>query len=219
VDAILKSKWTKAFLFILCLSPLVEFAWIVFTGGLGPNPINFTEHFTGDWTIRFICITLAITPLREILRQPQLIRFRRMIGLYAFFYAFLHFSTWFGIDDFFNLHDISKEIAKRPFITVGFTAFVLMIPLAVTSTKGMVRRLGFKRWQALHRALYVTAILAVIHYLWLVKSDKTRPIRYGMLIGALLLWRVFTWARDRRKRHEQRVRLSSEARSRIETAS
>jgi methionine sulfoxide reductase heme-binding subunit len=219
LDAILKSKWTKALLFVVCLCPLGELIWIAFTGGLGPNPINFVEHFTGDWTIRFICITLAVTPLREILGQPQLIRFRRMIGLYAFFYACLHFSTWFGIDNFFNFHDISKDIVKRPFITVGFTAFVLMIPLAITSTKGMVRRLGYKKWQFIHRAIYVTAILAVIHYYWLVKSDKTRPLRYGAVIAVLLLWRAGTWLRDRRKRQAQHARLSREAPSRVETAS
>ncbi|HKQ87972.1 MAG TPA: protein-methionine-sulfoxide reductase heme-binding subunit MsrQ [Candidatus Acidoferrales bacterium] len=219
LDAILKSKWTKACLFVLCLVPLGELIWMIFTDGLGPNPINSAEHFTGDWTIRFVCITLAVTPLREILRQPQLIRFRRMLGLYAFFYGSLHFTTWFAIDNFFNVHDISKDIVKRPFVTVGFTAFVLMIPLAITSTKGMVRRLGYKRWLFIHRAIYVTAILAVIHYLWLVKSDKTRPLRYGAVVAVLLLWRVGTWLRDRKKRQAQHARLAREAPSRIETAS
>ncbi len=219
LDAILKSKSTKACLFVLCLVPLGELVWLIFTDGLGPNPINAVEHFTGDWTIRFICIALAVTPLREILHLPQMIRFRRMLGLFAFFYVCLHFTTWFAIDDFFNIHDISKDIVKRPFITVGFTAFVLMIPLAVTSTNKMVRRLGYKKWQFIHRAIYLIAILGVIHYLWLVKSDETRPLRYGAVVAALLLWRVGTWLRDRKKRQAQHSRLAREAPSRIETVS
>ncbi|HTZ73113.1 MAG TPA: protein-methionine-sulfoxide reductase heme-binding subunit MsrQ [Candidatus Aquilonibacter sp.] len=218
MDAFLKSKWTKRALFVVCLVPLGDLIWIAFTGGLGPNPITFVEHFTGDWTIRFICITLAVTPLREILRQPQLIRFRRMLGLYAFFYACLHFSTWFGIDNFFDFHAIAKDIVKRPFITVGFTAFVLMIPLAVTSTDRMVRRLGYKKWVALHRAIYVIAILAVVHYYWLVKSDERRPIRYGILVAALLLWRVGAWVRDRRRRQARPAAAPRETATPVETA-
>jgi sulfoxide reductase heme-binding subunit YedZ len=219
VDAILKSKWTKAVLFVLCLVPFADLIWIAFTGGLGPNPIEFITHFTGDWTIRFVCITLTVTPLREILRQPQLIRFRRMLGLYAFFYGCLHFGTWIGLDKFFNLHDMWADVLKRRFITVGFAAYVLMIPLAITSTKGMVRRLGFKRWQMLHRLIYFTAILAVIHYYWLVKSDVHRPLRYGALVAALLLWRLGTWLYGRKKRQTQPARaVHREAPSRIETA-
>lgn len=215
MDAILKSKWTKAVVFVSCLVPFCLIAWTVITN-TPPNPIEFITHGLGDWTIRFICITLAITPVREILRQPQLIRFRRMTGLYAFFYGSMHFATW--IFDKFSLTDMAQDIVKRPFITVGFAAYVLMIPLAITSTKGMVRRLGFKRWQQLHRAIYATAILAVIHYLWLVKSDKTRPERYGVLIAALLLWRVWTWVRDKRKRQSRPERVAREAPSRAETA-
>jgi methionine sulfoxide reductase heme-binding subunit len=215
LDAVLKSKWTKAFIFVLCIVPFGLIAWRVVTD-TPPNPIEFITHGLGDWTIRFVCITLAITPVREILRQPQLIRFRRMTGLYAFFYGSMHFGTW--IFDKFSLKDMAQDIVKRPFITVGFAAYILMVPLAITSTKGMVRRLGFKRWQALHRAIYLTAILAVIHYLWLVKSDKARPIRYGVLIAALLLWRVVSWLRDRKKRQAQPARVPREAPSRIETA-
>ena len=218
MDAFLKGKWTKRVLFVLCLIPLCDLIYIALTGGLGPNPITFIEHFTGDWTIRFICITLAITPLRDILRQPQLIRFRRMFGLYAFFYLCLHFSTWFGLDNLFDFHAIAKDIVKRPFITVGFTAFLLMIPLAITSTNRMVRRLGYKRWVALHRAIYAIAILAVIHYYWLVKSDERRPIRYGILVAALLLWRVVMWVRDRRKRQPHPAAASRETAARVETA-
>lgn len=215
MDRLLKSKWTKVFIFVLCLCPVCLIAWTVVTN-TPPNPIEFITHGLGDWTIRFICITLAITPARGILRQPQLIRFRRMTGLYAFFYGSLHFATW--IFDKFSLTDMSQDIVKRPFITVGFAAYVLMIPLAITSTKGMVRRLGYKRWQFIHRAIYLTAILAVIHYYWLVKSDVRRPVRYGILVAALLLWRVGVWIRDRRKRDAQPGRIPRETSSNVETA-
>ena len=213
--------------FVVCLVPLGILIWHALQGDLTANPIEFVEHTTGDWTIRFIVITLAITPLRKILNQPQLIRFRRMLGLFAFFYAFLHFGTWIGLDNFFAWHDMMKDVAKRPFVTVGFTAFVLMIPLAITSTKGMVRRLGFRRWQMLHRAIYATAILAVVHYYWLVKSDVRRPVRYGIIIAALLLLRVGTWLYQRRRGKQQatphpspapRPESSAASRSPVETA-
>jgi len=209
VDTILKSKWTKVAVFVLCLVPLADLIRIAVQGGLGPNPIEFITHFTGDWTIRFICIALAITPLREILRQPQLIRLRRMLGLFAFFYACLHFGTWIGLDKFFAWDEMWKDVLKRRFITVGFAAFVLMIPLAITSTKAMVRRLGFNRWQLLHRAIYFTAILGVIHYYWLVKSDVHRPLRYGALVSALLMWRFGVWIYDRGKRQSHSARAQS----------
>jgi sulfoxide reductase heme-binding subunit YedZ len=215
VDAVLKSKWTKAVIFILCLVPLTLLVWRIVTD-TPPNPIEFITHALGDWTIRFICITLAITPVREIIRQPQLIRFRRMTGLYAFFYGSLHFSTW--IFDKFSIKDMIADIGKRPFITVGFAAYILMVPLAITSTKGMVRRLGFKRWQFVHRAIYLTAILAVIHYYWLVKSDVRRPVRYGIFVAVLLLWRVGSWLRKRRKRPAQPVRVPRETPSPAGTA-
>jgi sulfoxide reductase heme-binding subunit YedZ len=215
MDAILKSKWAKVLVFIACLVPLALIVWRVVTD-TPPNPIEFLTHGFGDWTIRFVCITLAITPLRELLRQPQLIRFRRMIGLYAFFYGSLHFSIW--IFDKFSLADMSADIVKRPFITVGFLAWLLMLPLAITSTKGMVRRMGFKPWQLLHRAIYVTAILGVIHYLWLVKSDKTRPYRYGALVAFLLLWRVGSWLLDMRKKKNQPTRAPRPSPPQTETA-
>jgi len=216
------SKWTKAFVFVLCLVPLGILIRHAIQGDLTANPIEFVEHTTGDWTIRFIVITLAITPLRKLLNQPQLIRFRRMLGLFAFFYAFLHFSTWIGLDNFFAWHDMAKDVVKRPFITVGFTGFVLLIPLAVTSTNGMVRRLGFKRWERLHRAIYATAILAVIHYYWLVKSDVRRPVRYGIIVLVLLAWRLGAWLYERNKRLGQPIRVAREGpasrpRSAVET--
>lgn len=215
MNAILKSKWTKVFLFILCLVPLGLIVWRLVTD-TPPNPIEFLTHGFGDWTLRFVCITLAITPLRQLLRQPQLIRFRRMLGLYAFFYGCMHFSIW--IFDKFSLTDMSADIVKRPFITVGFSAWLLMVPLAITSTAKMVRRLGFKRWQMLHRLIYATAILGVIHYLWLVKSDKARPERYGILVAFLLLWRVGGWILDMRKKKNAPARVSRPAPSQTETA-
>lgn len=216
LDSILKSKWTKAVIFAACFVPAPLLVWHMFMDvPPPPNPIEFITHWLGDWTIRFICITLAITPLREILGLPQLIRFRRMTGLYAFFYGSLHFSTW--IVDKFSLTDMAQDIVKRPYITVGFAAYILMVPLAITSTKSMVRRLGFKKWQALHRLIYLTAVLGVIHYYWLVKSDVRRPLRYGAVVAALLLWRVAVWMRDRRKRQAQSERLRPEASSRVET--
>ena len=147
--------------------------------GLGANPIEFITHSTGDWTLILILTTLSITPLRRITRQYWLIGVRRMIGLFAFFYGCLHFTTYIWLDKFFDVHEMLKDIAKRPFITVGFSAFVLMIPLALTSTAWSIRRLGGKNWQRLHRLIYLTGILGVVHYIWLVKADLHKPIEYG----------------------------------------
>ena len=222
-------RFLKIVVFLACLVPLGLLLWGFFGAtpfdmttwgaGLGANPIERITHATGDWTLRFLLITLSITPLRKLLNVPSLIRFRRMLGLFAFFYGSLHLMTYVWLDKFFAVREMLADIAKRPFITMGLTAFVLMIPLAITSTKAMVRRLGYKKWEFIHRAIYVTAILAVIHYLWLVKSDKTRPLRYGAVVAVLLLWRVGTWLRDRKKRQAQRTHLPREARSRVETAS
>lgn len=197
LNLILTRKWTKVVVFLACLAPLGVLAWRAAQGDLTANPIEFAEHWTGDWTMRFLILTLGITPLRKLLKVPQLIRFRRMLGLFAFFYACLHFSTWVGLDRFFNLHDMWADVEKRRFITVGFAAFLLLIPLAVTSTKGWIRRLGGKRWQGLHRAIYVSAILGVIHYAWLVKSDEHKPLQYAAILGVLLAWRVGAWLRKR----------------------
>jgi sulfoxide reductase heme-binding subunit YedZ len=199
VNSILTSKWTKVAVFLLCLAPLFALGWRALHGGLTANPIEFITHFTGDWTIRFLIITLAITPLRKILRVPQLIRFRRMLGLFAFFYVCLHFSTWIGLDKFFDLAEMWKDVQKRRFITVGFTGFVLMIPLAITSTAGWIRRLGGKRWQLLHRAIYLSAIAGVVHYSWLVKSDLRKPLQYAFLVGILLAWRLGAWIYGRKQ--------------------
>lgn len=193
MKAILTNKWTKVVVFTLCLLPLADLIWRGLHRDLTANPIEFITHFTGDWTLRFLVITLAITPLRKMLRVPQLIRFRRMFGLFAFFYVCLHFSTWIGIDKFFDWSEMMKDVVKRPFITVGFTGFVLLIPLAITSTAGWIRRLGGKRWQMLHRAIYFSAIAGVIHYYWLVKSDERKPLEYAWIVGTLLVWRIGAW--------------------------
>ena len=191
MNSILTSKWPQALVFLICLVPLGVLIREAFTGGLGSNPTQFLEHATGDWTLRFVAITLAITPLRKIIRQPQLIRFRRMLGLFAFFYGCCHFAVYLTFDQIFDLHGIWADVIKRRYITVGFTGFVLMTPLALTSTAGWIRRLGGKRWALLHRAIYLTAIAGVIHYYWLVKSDVHLPLEYAAVMAILLGWRVF----------------------------
>jgi methionine sulfoxide reductase heme-binding subunit len=195
---LLSSKWTKLLVFMACLVPVGQLAWRALHGQLTANPIEYITHQTGDWTLIFVVITLAVTPVRKLLRMPELIRFRRMLGLFAFFYGFLHFSTWIGLDNFFNWTDMLHDVRKRPFITVGFTGFVLMVPLALTSTAGWIRRLGGKRWLALHRLIYVTAICGVVHYYWLVKSDVRKPLFYGSLVALLLAARVGIWLLGRR---------------------
>jgi sulfoxide reductase heme-binding subunit YedZ len=186
----LKAWWVKPLVWVLCLAPLAYLGWLAWKNDLGANPIERVEHFTGDWTIRLIIATLAITPLRKLLKAPDLIRFRRLIGLFAFFYVCLHFTSYFWLDQFFDMPAILKDIAKRPYITAGFTGFVLLIPLAVTSTVGWIRRLGGKRWQRLHRLVYISAIAGVIHYYWLVKSDVRLPLFYGLLVAMELAWRM-----------------------------
>jgi methionine sulfoxide reductase heme-binding subunit len=199
VHRLLSSKWTKVAVFLLCLVPLGALLDRALQGRLGANPVEFVQHATGDWTLRFLIFTLAITPLRKLLNLPDLIRFRRMLGLFAFFYVCLHFLTYIGPDQSFNLGGMWKDVEKRRFITVGFLGFVLLIPLALTSTAGWIRRLGGKRWQTLHRAIYVTAICGVIHYYWLVKSGVRNPLFYGALVAILLLWRLGIWFRKKRQ--------------------
>jgi methionine sulfoxide reductase heme-binding subunit len=190
---ILASKWVKIIVFAVSLMPLIRIALRAHRGDLTANPVEFLQHQTGDWTLRFLIFTLCITPFRQLLDLPELIRFRRMLGLFAFFYVSLHFLTYLGPDQSFNFAGMLKDVVKRPFITVGFAAFVLLIPLALTSTAGWIRRLGGKRWQALHRSIYVCAGLGVIHYYWLVKSDIRKPLFYGALVAILLIWRALNW--------------------------
>jgi sulfoxide reductase heme-binding subunit YedZ len=191
MNSIWTSKWTKVLVFLICLVPAGILIWDAYTGNLSSNPTQFLEHATGDWTLRFVAITLSITPLRKLLKQPNLIRFRRMLGLFAFFYGFCHFAIYLTFDQVFDLHGIWADIAKRRYITVGFTAFVLMIPLAITSTAGWIRRLGGRRWSTLHRAIYFTAVLGVVHFWWLVKSDIHLPLEYAAVMAALLGWRIY----------------------------
>jgi sulfoxide reductase heme-binding subunit YedZ len=186
----MRSRWAKVLVFLLCSTPAAILGWRFWKQDLGINPIEFLQHFTGDWTIRFIVITLAVTPLRKSLRLPDLVRYRRMIGLFAFLYGILHFTTYLWLDKDFQFGEMIRDVGKRPFITVGFLSLVCMLPLALTSTAGWIRRLGGKRWQMLHRLVYLSGIAAVVHYYWLVKSDVRLPVFYGTLVGMLLLYRL-----------------------------
>ena len=179
----------KLWLFGACLLPLARLIALGGSGGLGANPIEFITRSTGTWTLVGLLLTLSVTPLRRLSGRTDLIRYRRMLGLFSFFYATLHFVTYIWLDQFFDPAAIARDIVKRPFITVGFTAFVLLIPLALTSTQAMMRRLG-RRWQLLHRLIYLVAVLGVIHYLWLVKKDLTDPLVYGGILVLLLAVRL-----------------------------
>src|SRR6202451_3061821 len=204
-------RWFKPAVFLACLVPLALLGWKAYSGALGANPIEVITHATGDWTMRFLLITHAISPIRKLTGRLWLIRYRRMFGLFAFFYGTLHFLTYIWLDKFFNLHEMFKDIAKRPFITIGFSAYVLLIPLALTSTAWSIRRLGGKNWQRLHRLIYLTGILGVIHYAWLVKADHRKTIEYGIILSILLLYRIGLWARERRKQQGVSVALRSQA--------
>ncbi|VXC49056.1 Protein-methionine-sulfoxide reductase heme-binding subunit MsrQ [Burkholderia sp. 8Y] len=191
----------KVTVFIAALYPLARIVLLCVTGvhgGLGANPIEFITRSTGLWTLVFLCITLAITPARRLTGVTALVRFRRMIGLFAFFYAALHFTTYFWFDKWFDVAEILKDIGKRPFITVGFAAFLLLIPLAVTSPKAMVRKLG-RRWQTLHRTIYLIAALAILHFWWMKagKHDLELPKIYGAIVIALLGWRLVVWLKSK----------------------
>jgi len=157
---------------------------------LGPNPAETLTRGIGDWALRLLLLTLAITPLRRITGWNSLLRFRRMLGLFSFFYVLLHVLSYVAFDQVFNFVDIVKDIGKRPFITVGFAALVLITPLALTSTRAMVRRLGARRWLALHRLIYVIGPLAVLHFWWMVKRDITQPAIYGLVLAVLLAFRL-----------------------------
>lgn len=196
VDAVRVAR-VKAVLFVVCLMPLALLVWRGFSNRLTANPIEFITHTTGWWTLTFLLITLAVTPLRRWLEMPWLLRLRRMLGLFAFFYASLHFLTWLVVDQFFDWEAILKDIAKRPYITVGFTAFMLLLPLAATSTNAMVRRLGAARWQALHRLVYLIAVLGVIHFWWLVKKDVREPVLFTVAVALLLGIRLLYLKRKR----------------------
>src|SRR6202049_4346394 len=187
------TRWLKPIVFLACLAPLARLAWKAYSGNLGANPIEVITHSTGDWILIFLLVTLSITPLRKLTGMLWLIRYRRMFGLFAFFYATLHFLTYIWLDKFFVVREMLADVAKRRLITAGFTGFVLLIPLAMTSTQGWIRRLGGKRWQALHRLIYFSAIAGVIHYWWLVKADVTKPAQYAFVLSLLLGYRLVVW--------------------------
>jgi methionine sulfoxide reductase heme-binding subunit len=184
-------SWLKPAVFLVCLVPLAQLAYGFYTDDLTANPIEYITRFTGSWALIILITSLAVTPLRRITGWNALVRFRRILGLFAFFYATLHFATYMVLDLFFDFSAIAKDIIKRPYITVGFTAFVLMIPLAITSTTGMIRRLG-RRWQQLHYLVYGIAILGVVHFYWLVKADIRRPVQYGAVLALFLGYRLFS---------------------------
>jgi sulfoxide reductase heme-binding subunit YedZ len=184
------ARAVKPAVFALALVPLVWLAWRAATDRLSPNPIEDLTRETGVWTLRFLALTLAITPVRRITGWNTLVRYRRMIGLFAFFYGTIHLLTYVWLDQFFDLPAIVKDVGKRRFITAGMLAFAAMVPLAVTSTRGWIRRLGGHRWQALHRLVYASATAGVVHYYWQVKADVARPVRYGVIVGGLLLARL-----------------------------
>jgi len=186
----MNSSLLKPAAFLICLIPFGQLLYRAYTNDLGANPIETITRFTGSWSLFILLASLSVTPLRRLTGWNELIRYRRMLGLFAFSYAALHFSTYMILDLYFDFSAIAKDILKRPYITVGFSALVLMIPLAVTSTSGMIRRLG-KRWQQLHYLVYLIAILGVVHFYWLVKSDITRPAQYGLVLASLLGFRLY----------------------------
>ncbi|MFI5106329.1 MAG: sulfite oxidase heme-binding subunit YedZ, partial [Terriglobales bacterium] len=193
----------KVVAFVACLAPLGVLVWKGFHQDLGANPVDVITRSTGKWTLTFLLITLSVTPSRKLARLAWLIRFRRMLGLFAFFYGCLHLTTYIWLDKFFDVHAMLHDIYKRRFITVGMTAWSLMLPLALTSTTGWIRRLGGKRWQKLHRLIYFSATAGVVHFIWLVKADLRRPLTYGAILAALLAYRAVAWLIARAKSRTQ----------------
>ncbi len=193
----------KAGLFVLALLPFGRLLLGALTDALGANPLEFITWNTGEWTLYFLTMTLAVTPLRRWSGWNWLIRLRRMIGLFAFFYAFLHFTAFFWFDHFFDLSEMLRDAVRRPFILVGFAAFLLLIPLAVTSTNGMVKRLGGRRWQWLHRLIYVIVPLGLLHFWWMRagKNNFAEPLIFALIVGFLLAVRV-AWAWRKRAREQ-----------------
>ncbi len=186
-----------------CLLPLGRLIYRGFAGRLTANPIEFITLSTGTWTLVFLLTTLSITPLRKLTGLSWLIRFRRLIGLFAFFYACLHFTTYVWLDKFFDLSDMVRDVAKRPFITAGFFAFLTLIPLAATSTAWAIRKMGGRNWQLLHRIIYLSATSAVVHFWWKVKADTRQPRIYASILGLLLLVRVAAWGLRRRAKRDE----------------
>ena len=186
----MKLTLLKAAAFTLCLVPLAQLAYRAYADDLGANPIDTITRFTGSWALIILLASLAVTPLRRLTGWNELVKYRRMLGLFAFFYASLHFSTYVVLDHFFDWRAIGKDIYKRQYVTAGFTAWLVMMPLALTSTAAMIRRLG-KRWQQLHYLVYLAAVAGVVHFYWLVKSDIRRPLQYGIVLALLLGYRLW----------------------------
>ena len=196
----------KVLAFLACLGPALVLTWKGFHELLGANPIDVITRTTGRWTLTFLLITLSVTPVRRITGMAWLIRFRRMLGLFAFFYGSLHLMTYVWLDKFFDVHEMLHDIARRRFITAGMTAWALMLPLALTSTTGWIRRLGGKRWQKLHRLIYFSAAAGVVHFIWLVKADLRRPLTYGAVLALLLAFRIIAWFNKRLNARSSSVR-------------
>jgi len=183
--------WLKAVIFFLALLPLARLLWAAYAGNLGPEPVEFVQRWTGTWTFNLLLLTLCISPLRAYTQWHWLLRLRRMLGLFTFFYATLHFLSFVGFDHAFAVDAIAKDIFKRPFVTIGFAAFLLLIPLAATSNQWALRKLGGRKWQELHRNIYLVGILACVHYFWLVKATALLwPLAYSVALAFLLGWRV-----------------------------
>lgn len=196
----LPDKFARALkvpVFLACLGPLAVLVWKQTHDLLGANPVEVITRSSGKWTLVFLLITLSVTPVRKLAGLSWLIKFRRMLGLFAFFYGCLHLTTYIWLDKFFDVQAMLHDIAKRRFITAGMTAWFLMLPLAITSTRGWIRRLGGKRWQKLHRLIYFSAAAGVVHFIWLVKADLRRPLTFGSILAVLLAYRVISWLLSR----------------------
>lgn len=200
-----KIVWLKVIIFLACLAPLVYLTWALLQDNLGANPIEALTRRSGEWALRFLLITLSMTPVQKLLKQSWPIKFRRMLGLYTFFYASLHMLTYVWLDQFFAWDDILVDIIKRPFILVGTLAFILLIPLAITSTKAMMRKLG-RNWKRLHQLVYPIACFAILHFYWLVKKDTFTPSIYLSILVVLLAYRLFlVWQRQQTFRRKSSV--------------
>lgn len=200
MNKLLMHKAVKPLVFLLCLLPFIRLGYGAFTDGLGANPAEFLIRATGDWTLRFICIVLAVTPLRVTFKLSALARFRRMLGLFAYFYVVVHLLSYSWFDMGFDIGDIAKDIAKRPFILVGFGAFVLLTPLAATSFNRAIKAMGAKRWQLLHKLVYVIAGLGLLHFFWMRagKNNFNEVYVYVAIVAALLGWRVWNFLNKKR---------------------
>lgn len=203
----------KTLVFVLALLPLAYYGWGAWQDTLGANPVEAVTRGMGTWTLNFLLITLAITPLRKLTGWHAALRLRRMLGLFTFFYAALHLTSYLWFDQFFAWGEIARDILERPFITVGMAAFVLLVPLAATSSNFAIRRLGGRRWQALHRTVYAIGILAVLHYSWLVKADQSQPLLYGGILVVLLGLRA--WWREVERREQLAGKYQPKIRNRI----